>query len=152
MNVWEKLKKDEKPEEAKVKVKRTKVHRRDLEESNVKIQESLRMIGNDIQTITKEMAELDLKSEEGNARYSELRTLLDDKNQMYSVFQKQQEQNLANLKKLGESGRGDMILKVVMVAGGIFLSVIGLGMERESPKVLKIVDFILKPFRPPMKF
>lgn len=138
--------------DGKVKVKKVRVTRRDIEENNLQIQASLDSLARDVRAISEEMSALDTKTESGRARYDELRTMLDDKNQVYSVFQKQLEQNYINLRKMTESGRTEIWMKGFVILGGIILSVIGLGLNRESPSILKMMDFILKPFRTPVRF
>lgn len=140
-------------EPGKVKVKKiTKVTREDLQRNAAKIQTNMDMVYKDITAIAEEMNSLDTTTEEGAARYLVLKGWLQDKNEIYAVFQKQRENNLKDLEQLGKSGRSEMILKYVVVVGGVMLSVIGLGLNRESPSILKVIDFILKPFRTPLKF
>ena len=129
-----------------------KVTRGDIQENIARIQVRMRILEKEITEITDEMHKLDMNNESDACRYDELKKLLEDKNNIYSAFQKQIEINYTNLKKMSEAGRSDTVLKYVMVVGGIFLSVIGLGLNRESPSILKIIDFILKPFRTPLKF
>ena len=149
---WNWIKRTLKGEEEVKVQKKKKVTRDDLKINATKIQDNMDLVYKEITDITKEMNELDLKTDEGKKRYSELKVWLQDKNEIYAAFQKQRENNLKDLEQLSKSGKSEIVLKYVVVVGGVILSVIGLGLNRESPSILRVIDFILKPFRTPMKF
>ena len=152
MSVYDKLMNIIRGQDGKVKAKKMRLTRADIQRNLVEIDKQIKNVQSDICSIMERMAKLDVSTEKGREDYEKLRAQLNDKNEIYSVFQGQQAKNLQHLETLNKSGRGDMVLKSVMVVGGIFLSVIGLGLNRESPSILKTIDFIMKPFRAPLKF
>lgn len=137
----------------KVEVKKVKLKKSDIQRNLLNIDEQMTRVQSNIFTITNEIITLDDKfSEEGQERLKVLKAELDSLNSIYSDFQTQQSKNLELLKSMDKTGKTEIVLKVVSVVGTIFLSVVGLGLNRESPSILKMVDFIIKPFRPPLKF
>lgn len=153
MSVFDRLKERLSGEQdGKVKVRKKRLTRADIQTNLIQIDELMKKAQNDIMQLTDQMASLDLNKESEKQRYEKLRTEMNDKNEIYRILQEQQKRNLEHLETLNKTGRSDKVWKGVTVVGTIFLSVVGLGLNRESPGMLKVVDFITKPFRAPLKF
>lgn len=140
-------------EENCVRVRKVRVSAKDLQKNAAKIYENMEVVHEQITKLNNEINALgEIETEEDQERYQKLRAELADKNEIYSSFQAQLEKTLKDLEQLRKSGKHEIVLKYVVVVGGVMLSVIGLGLNHESPSILKIVDFILRRFGTPIKF
>lgn len=121
-----------------------RVKRIDLEESIRKIKDSADIVSNDITRLIKEIQTVDKSTEEGKAQYKALKEELSDKTELYSVLQKEIEDDYTTLKKLRDAGPIDTILKVGGITSSIILTIIGIAADRDSPRSLKIITYVQK--------
>lgn len=125
-------------------VKKVKVTVRDIQRNILKIQQTMNWVQSDIKDITNQMAENDRADDGKKLEYAALVENLKEKNELYSVLQKEMEQEYTTLKKMKDS-RFMMQPKDGLIIGGlIFLGTFAIALERENPKALKLFSFIMK--------
>lgn len=125
-------------------VKKVKVTCRDIQRNIVQIQEAMNWVHSDIKAITTKMAELKAENKVDSDEYKKLEAELKSKNELYSTFQKEQEQEYTTLKKMKDSKFMMQPKEALIVGGLVFLGTFAIALERENPKALKLVTFILK--------
>lgn len=129
-------------------VRKVKVTKRDLQINALKIQEAMTKVQKDINGLTVKMDAIDKESESGREKYIQLQDELRAKHELYSVLQKEMEQEYANIKKLND-GKFMMAPKDALMIGGlIFVGTFAIALERENPKALKLAGFLLKTLFP----
>ena len=125
-------------------IKKKKVSQQDIQNNIVKIQRYMESIQSGTQKIVEEMEQVDTSTDVGKEKYDRLVTELKTKNELYSNLQKEQEQEYTTLKKMKDSRFGMQPKEAFVVGGLIFLGTFAIALERENPKALKLVSFILK--------
>ena len=132
--------------------KKKKISAKEIQENILAIDEKLKAIQLERNSIMDRMVEVQAEITEYGAseEYAELQNRLKNANELYGILQKEMEQEYTTLKKYRDSRFQIPVDKAIMLGGVLFIGTFALALERENPKALKLATFLLKLF--PMHF
>ena len=121
-----------------------KVTPKDIQDNILKIQKTMKYIEDETEKTVEELKQVNKETELGRAKYDQLQMDLRGMNELYKALQEMEEKQYMILSKYKDS-RFYIKPKDWLTIGGLtVLAVIVIALDRESPKITKLVSFILK--------
>lgn len=121
-----------------------KVTPKDIQDNILKIQSTMKYVEEETEKTVNELKAVNKETENGREKYTQLQKDLQAMNELYKALQEMQEKQYAILSKYKDS-RFYIKPKDWLTIGGLtVLAVIVIALDRESPKITKLVSFILK--------
>lgn len=121
-----------------------KVTPKDIQDNVYKIQKTMKYVEEETEKTVEELKTVNKETDYGREKYTQLQKDLQAMNELYKALQEMQEKQYAILSKYKDS-RFYIKPKDWLTIGGLtVLAVIVIALDRESPKITKLVSFILK--------
>lgn len=124
--------------------KAKKVNRKDIQENILKIQETMQYVEDEMKKTVEKLKEVDRNTESGREKYNLMQSDLQDMNEMYKSLQEMEAKHYDILKKYKDSKFYIQPKDWLTIGGLTVLAVIVIALDRESPKITKLMSFILK--------
>lgn len=125
-------------------VKQKKVNAKDIQENILKIRETMRYVETETSKTVEELKMANKDTEDGRCRYEQLQKDLHEMNELYKALQEMEEKQYGILKKYKDSKFFIQPKDWLMIGGSVVLAVIVIGLDRESPKITKLMSFVLR--------
>ena len=125
-------------------IKKKKVRSRDIQENILKIQATMQYVEGEIQKTVNDLKAINKNTEDGRRQYDKLQADLSDMNALYKALQEMEEKQYGILKKYKDSKFFIQPKDWLVIGGMTFLAVVVIALDRESPKITKLISLILK--------
>ena len=125
-------------------IKKKKVRSKDIQENILKIQATMQYVEGEIQKTVNDLQAINKNTEDGRCQYDKLQADLSDMNALYKALQEMEEKQYGILKKYKDSKFFIQPKDWLVIGGMTFLAVIVIALDRESPKITKLISLILK--------
>ena len=125
-------------------IKKKKVRSRDIQENILKIQATMQYVEGEIQKTVNDLQSINKNTEDGRRQYDKLQADLSDMNALYKALQEMEEKQYGILKKYKDSKFFIQPKDWLVIGGMTFLAVVVIALDRESPKITKLISLILK--------
>ena len=129
-------------------VKRVKVTNRDLQRNALRIQQAIERTQEKIEGIEEKMRAIDKSTPDGEKEYARLEVELKNSHELYGTLQGELGTEYSNIKKRHDGKFMIAPKDALMIGGLVFVGTFAIALERENPKALKLVSFLLKTLFP----
>ena len=121
-----------------------KVTAKDLQENIAKIRMTMNWIEQERADVVEAMKLVDKSTAEGLEQYDMLHSRMRELSETFDSLQEQEEKQYSILKKYKDSKFFIQPKDWLVIGGTTLLAVFVIALDRESPKITKLVSFILK--------
>lgn len=123
---------------------RQKVTRKDIQENILKIQATMKYVEDETEKTVTELKTLNKETEDGRTKYVRMQKDLQEMNELYKALQEMEAKQYDILKKYKDSKFYIQPKDWLSIGGLTVLAVIVIALDRESPKITKLMSFVLK--------